>query len=99
MQLPKEADKMKTSQKIISVILSVIAVICILGGIFYSVDKKRIDSNEDPIFAVKVFTLKDGGTKEYYGLGYKIIIYNKMGENGEIEKDNREIGSFMLKYE
>ncbi len=99
MQLPKEADKMKTSKKIISVILSIIAAICILGGIFYSVDKKRIGSNEDPIFAVKLFTLKDGGTEEYYGLGYKIIIYNKMGENGEIEKDNREIGSFMLKYE
>ena len=68
-------------------------------GIFYSVDKKQIGSNENPIFAVKVFTLKDGGTKEYYGLGYKIIKYNKMGENGEIEKDNWEIGSFMLKYE
>lgn len=89
---------MKTSKKIISVILSVIFAICILGGIFYSVDKKRIGSNEEPIFAVRVFTLKDGGTKEYYGLGYKII-YNKMGENGEIEKDTREIGSFMLKYE
>ncbi len=90
---------MKTSKKIISVILSVIVAICILGGIFYSVDKKQIGSNENPIFAVKVFTLKDGGTKEYYGLGYKIIKYNKMGENGEIEKDNWEIGSFMLKYE
>lgn len=90
---------MKTSKKIISVILSVIAAVCILGGIFYSVDKKRISSNEEPIFAVRVFTLKDGGTKEYYGLGYKIIKYNKMGENGKIEKDNWEIGSFMLKYE
>ena len=89
---------MKTSKKIISVILSVIAAVCILGGIFYSVDKKQIGSNENPIFAVKVFTLKDGGTKEYYGLGYKIIKYNKMGENGEIEKDNWEIGSFALKY-
>lgn len=89
---------MKTSKKIISVILSVISAICILGGIFYSVDKKQIGSNENPIFAVKVFTLKDGGTKEYYGLGYKIIKYNKMGEDGKIEKDNWEIGSFALKY-
>ncbi len=89
---------MKTFKKIISVILSIIAVICILGGIFYSVDKKRIGSNEEAIFAVKVFTLKDGGTKEYYGLGYKIIKYNKMGEDGKIEKDNWEIGSFALKY-
>lgn len=55
---------MKTSKKIISVILSVIVAICILGGIFYSVDKKRIGSNKEPIFAVRVFTLKDGGTKE-----------------------------------
>ena len=50
---------MKTSKKIISVILSVIVAICILGGIFYSVDKKRIGSNKEPIFAVRVFTLKD----------------------------------------
>ncbi len=94
----KEEEKMKTAKKVISVILSVVAVICILGGIFYSVDRKRIGDNEDPVFAVKVYTLKDGGTKEYYGLGYKIIKYNKMGENGDIEKDDWEIGSFLLEY-
>ena len=81
MQLPKEADKMKTSKKIISVILSIIAAICILGGIFYSVDKKRIGSNEDPIFAVKLFTLKDGGTLR---LGLQ---NNHLQQNGRKRRD------------
>jgi hypothetical protein len=34
--------------------------------------------NKKPIFAIPILRHKDGGTVEYYGLGYKVIKYNKL---------------------
>lgn len=47
-----------------------------------------------PFLAVKVKTHNDGGTKEYYGLGYKVIKYEvKDGRNTTV------VGSWTLKYD
>lgn len=47
-----------------------------------------------PFLAVKVKTHNDGGTKEYYGLGYKVIKYKvKDGRNTTV------VGSWTLKYD
>lgn len=32
--------------------------------------------NKGPFFAIKTKTYNDGGSKEYYGIGYKVIKYN-----------------------
>ena len=44
-------------------------------------------------FIIKTHTYNDGGTKEYYGLGYKVIKYNQV--QGRRDK---VIGSWKLKY-
>ncbi len=47
-----------------------------------------------PFLAIKVKTHNDGGTKEYYGLGYKVIKYRvKDGRNTTV------IGGWTLKYD
>lgn len=46
-----------------------------------------------PFFAIKTHTYKDGGTKVYHGIGYKVIKYNQT----EGRKD-KAIGSWNLKY-
>ncbi len=46
-----------------------------------------------PIFSIPLKTYDDGGTIEYYGLGYKVIKYNQI--QGRRDK---EIGSWSLKY-
>ena len=46
-----------------------------------------------PIFALPLKTYEDGGTIEYYGVGYKVIKYNQI--QGRRDK---EIGSWSLKY-
>jgi len=46
-----------------------------------------------PFFAIPLHTYKDGGSKEYYGLGYKVIKYHQT--QGRRDK---EIGSWALKY-
>jgi hypothetical protein len=35
-------------------------------------------ANKSPIFAIRTAVYKDGGTKDYIGLGYKIRKYNKL---------------------
>ena len=49
--------------------------------------------NKGPFFAIPVYSYKDGGTKEYYGIGYKVIKYNQL--QGRRDK---EIGLWSLKY-
>ena len=62
--------------KIILIILIVIIIINCLGFIFYKIDNQRIKNDNDPIFVINTVIYKDGGTKEYLGLGYKIIKYH-----------------------
>ena len=49
--------------------------------------------NVGPFFAIKTHTYNDGGTKEYYGIGYKVIKYNQV--QGRRDK---VIGSWNIKY-
>ena len=46
-----------------------------------------------PYFSLPVKTYDDGGTKEYYGIGYKVIKYNQIQGRRDLE-----IGSWSLKY-
>lgn len=46
-----------------------------------------------PFFMIRTSTLKDGGTKIYYGLGYKVIDYNVIDGYQGIN-----IGSYFMKY-
>ena len=66
---------------IIILLLAVIDVICITNY------------DKGPFFAIPVKTYKDGGTTEYYGIGYKVIKYNQL--QGRRDK---EIGTWSLKY-
>ncbi len=68
---------------IIMIVLAIIAidVICVA----------RFDKG--PFFAIPLKEYKDGGTKEYYGIGYKVIQYNQI--QGRRDK---EVGFWTLKY-
>lgn len=77
-------------------ILIFVSLVLILGITFYCIDKTRIENGQTPIFCIKnpAGMINDGGTMEYFGLGYKIIDYNKL--NGY---DKIHIGSWNLKYD
>ena len=49
--------------------------------------------NKGPYFAIKTATLKDGGTKVYYGIGYKVIKYHQ----SQGRRDT-ELGSWSMPY-
>ena len=81
----KKLKKRFTIIMIVALVLGILIFIDILVANYTSVG---------PFLAVKVKTHNDGGTKEYYGLGYKVIKYRvKDGRNTTV------VGSWTLKYD
>lgn len=58
------------------VIMLTILILVIL--IFFIIDYRRVQRKQRPLFCIDVATYTDGGTKVYYGLGYKVIAFHKM---------------------
>lgn len=85
---------------VISIIISVIFIVLV---IFFSVDYIRVKSNKSPIFSIPIFKYQDGGSVEYFGLGYKVIKYvnNNLNENVEYEyqKMQYRIGTLFMKFD
>ncbi len=74
--------KKSTWKRIINVVFSIIVIIIIM----ITVDYIRVTKyGYTPLFAIKTLELKDGGTKEYTGLGYKVIDYNEIKGRRDIE--------------
>ena len=78
--------------------------VCVLIGIlvlwtcFFATDYALAKSNKSPVFSVPIIRYKDGGSTEYYGLGYKVIKYvNLTIENG-LKVTNVDIGSWFMKF-
>ena len=83
-------------KKGIKVLLIVLGVIIILGLVFFAIDYNRVKKQEKPLFCIQhpAGVIMDGGTVEYFGLGYKVIDYNMLNGYDEIK-----IGSWFMKYE
>ena len=83
-------------KKGIKILLIILGVIIILGLIFFAIDYSRVQKQEKPIFCIQnpAGVIMDGGTIEYFGLGYKVIDFNML--NGY---DEMKIGSWFMKYE
>ncbi len=84
-------------KKIMKIIVVIIIILVILGILFYTIDKRAVQNQKSPIFCVKIRTMLDGGTAEYLGLGYKIIIFHKL-EGIENYYDGIHIGSWFMTY-
>lgn len=81
----------KSMKKILKLLVAIILAIVIIGGFMFLVDCSKINSDKEPKFAVIVNEWDDGGTKEYIGLGYKIIDFNKINGYDEVK-----IGSWFM---
>ena len=72
----KEATKKaRDPKKIINIVFIILVVIMIM----IATDVICVSRyNIGPFFAIRTKQYEDGGTKEYYGLGYKVIKYNQV---------------------
>ena len=82
-------------KKGIKVLLIVLGVIIILGLVFFAIDYNRVQKQEKPLFCIQhpAGVIMDGGTVEYFGLGYKVIKYNQ-----KVGRRDTVIGSWSIKY-
>lgn len=83
---------MKMWLKVIEVVL---ILIFILGVVFFFIDYNRVKSQEKPIFCIQnpAGAILDGGTIEYFGLGYKVIDFNTLSGYDDIK-----IGTWFMDY-
>ena len=79
-ELTDDYDDFKTKKpKNFTKIINVVFVILIVIMLMITVDIVCVARyNKGPFFAIKTTTYKDGGTKVYYGFGYKVIKYNQV---------------------
>lgn len=82
-------------KKVIEVILIIVGVIILAGMLFFAVDSNRVKQGKTPIFCIRNLAgvYKDGGTVEYFGLGYKVIDFNMLNGYDEIK-----IGTWFMDY-
>ena len=85
---------MKKNRKKIIIIVVIVIILAILGIIFGSIDISRVKSGLNPIFCVNTETMRDGGTKVYLGLCYKIIDFNTKSGFDEVK-----VGPWGIRYE
>ena len=84
---------MKKGLRIVTIIL---AIIVILGLITFGVDYTRAKEGKNPIFCIKHpgGVIMDGGTTEYFGLGYKFIDFHTLAGFDDVK-----IVTWAMQYE
>lgn len=80
----------RRAKLIINIIFSIIVILIVMVAVDVICVSRY---SKGPFFAIPTHTYKDGGTKEYYGLGYKVIKYHQMQGRRDIE-----LGKWNLKY-
>lgn len=73
---------LKKYKRLIKLVIAILLLI-LVSQITYIIDKNRISDDEKPMFAIRSKVLKDGGSAEYIGLGYQVILWNKLSEKGD----------------
>ena len=79
-------------QKLLKVIGIVLGIIVVLGIVFFIVDYNRVQKQEKPIFCIQnpAGIISDGGTIEYFGLGYKVIDFHTLAGFDDIKIERYE---------
>ena len=82
-------------KKELKIMFSILGIIFILGIVFFVVDYKWGQNQEKPIFCIQnpAGIINDGGTIEYFGLGYKVIDFHTLAGYDDIK-----IGSWFMDY-
>lgn len=89
-ELEEKEKKPVNTKKILNIIFVVILALLIAIAIDVIAVSKY---NAGPFFAIRTSTLDDGGTRIYYGIGYKVIKYHQ--EQG---RRDTVIGSWSMPY-
>ena len=87
-EIPKELEA-KLKKNMTRLVYVVIAIVLLISIDILLVAKLNVG----PFLAIRTKVYKDGGTKEYYGLGYKVIKYHQT-----IGRRDTQIGFWNMSY-
>ncbi|WP_353095656.1 hypothetical protein [Tissierella praeacuta] len=76
----------------------IISVILIVWIAFIITDLSLAKANKSPIFAIPLIRYKDGGSTEYYGLGYKVIKYVNLTVEEGPEIRRVDFGTWLMVF-
>lgn len=76
----------------------IIGAILIIWITFFTTDFSLSKANKSPIFAIPVKRYKDGGSTEYYGLGYKVIKYVNLTVERGPNVENIDFGTWFMRF-
>ena len=76
----------------------IIGAILIIWITFFITDFYLSKANKPPIFAIPVKRYKDGGSTEYYGLGYKVIKYVNLTVERGPKVENIDFGTWFMRF-
>lgn len=77
---------------------AIIGIILIIWFLFFITDFSLARANKSPIFAIPITMYKDGGSTEYYGLGYKVIKYVNLTVERGAEVVKIDFGTWFLRF-
>lgn len=81
-------------EKKIKKISTIVMIIILVIGLLITTDILLVTKvGVGPFLAIRTKVYDDGGTKEYYGLGYKVIKYNQ-----KVGRRDTAIGSWKIEY-
>ena len=79
-------EEPKVSTELFMKIFNIVFVAIMVAMVLISIDVILVARyQKGPYFAIKTATYRDGGTKVYYGLGYKVIKYNQIEGRKDIQ--------------
>lgn len=78
----------KKYKKLLTIVLILVCV--------YAVDFTLVSYDKRPIFVLPTATAKDGGTRQYYGIGYKVIGWKRLSTK---LIDGKEVQGRLTGYE
>ena len=89
-----DMEIIEEKEPISKVISNIIFIIIIALGIVIAIDVICVTKyDKGPYFAIRTKTYDDGGTEEFYGLGYKVIKYHQ--EQG---RRDTKLGFWTMSY-
>ncbi len=62
----------------------------------YSIDFTRVSLDKRPVFVIGTAIAQDGGTRQYYGLGYKVIGWRRLAYK---QIDGKDVHGRLTGYE
>ena len=76
----------------------IIRILLLVWLVFFITDFSLAKARKSPVFSVPIILYKDGGSAEYYGLGYKVIKYVKLTAEKGPEIIRVDLGTWVMKY-